>query len=332
MTLETERPLVIALEEHYSDPAVAAAAAAQGGGSPGGRGGGSSLMRSILSRLADLEEVRLREMDEAGIDVQVISHAPSAIQQLNAETAVELAIATNDRLKQAVDAHPDRFAGFAALPTPDPQAAADELERTVTQLGFKGAMIHGRTRDAFHDDAKFWPIFERAEALDVPIYLHPGPPHPAVVDAYYGDFVADFPWLTSAAWGYTIDTANQAMRMILSGLFDRFPDLKIVLGHLGEGLPFMLDRMDEAFKREGSKPMEFKKAFADHFYVTTSGFFSTPALLCTILEIGIDRVLFSVDWPFVENKPGTEWMKTVPISEEDRLKMLHGNAKKLLKM
>lgn len=132
-------------------------------------------------------------MDEAGIDIQVISHAPSAIQQLNSETAIEFAMATNDRLKEAVDAHPDRFAGFAALPTPDPQAASDELERTMTQLGFKGAMIHGRTQGSFHDDPKFWPIFERAQRLEVPIYLRPGPPHPAVVEAYYGDFILDFP-------------------------------------------------------------------------------------------------------------------------------------------
>src|SRR5690606_2808310 len=115
-----------------------------------------------------------------------------------------------------------------------------------TELGFKGAMIHGNTQGVFHDKEHFWPIYERAEALDVPIYLHPGPPHPAVVEAYYGDYLQEFPTLASAAWGYTIDTANQAMRLILSGLFERFPNLKIIVGHLGEGLPFLLDRMDEA--------------------------------------------------------------------------------------
>ena len=325
---EATKPFVIALEEHYSDPIVTAAQAGAGGGPAGGR----SPMSSVFARLPDLEGVRLKEMDEAGIDVQVISHTPSAVQQLNAEVAVELAIGANDRLRDAVAAHPERFAGFAALPTPDPQAAADELERAVTQLGFKGAMIHGRTQGSFHDDKKFWPIFERAQALDVPIYLHPGPPHPAVMEAYYQDYVADFPWLTSAAWGYTIDTANQAMRMVLSGLFDQFPDLKIILGHLGEGLPFLLDRMDEAFKRDGSKRMEFKKTFCDHFYVTTSGNFSTPALLCTMLEMGIDRILFSIDWPFVENLPGMKWMETVPLGAEDKEKMFNGNARRLLKM
>jgi 2,3-dihydroxybenzoate decarboxylase len=317
---------VIALEEHYSDAELLAAGGTQGGAPR------PSSMSAIFARLPDLGEVRLREMDQAGIDVQVLSHVPSPVQQLNAEAAVELAVRANNRLSEAVARHPDRFAGFAALPTPDPDAAAEELERCVRELGFKGAMIHGRTQGRFHDDERFWPIFDRAQTLDAPIYLHPGPPHPAVAEAYYQDFVADFPWLTSAAWGYTIDTANQAMRMILSGLFDRFPDLKIILGHLGEGLPFLIDRMDEAFKRAGSKPMEFKRAFCDHFYVTTSGHFSTPALLCTVLEMGIDRVLFSVDWPFVENLPGIQWMDTVPLSQEDKEKMLNGNAKRLLKI
>lgn len=321
------RPFVIALEEHYLDPVVAAA---QGGQGPAGAA--TSPLSGIFSRLSDLGEIRLREMDEAGIDVQVLSHIPSPVQQLNPESAVDLAIAANDRLAEAIAKYPHRFAGFAALPTPDPQAAADELERCVSRLGFKGAMIHGRTQGSFHDDKKFWPIFERAQALDVPIYLHPGPPHPAVAEAYYQDYVAEFPWLNSAAWGYTIDTATQAMRLILSGLFEKFPNLRIILGHLGEGLPFLLDRMDESLKREGNKPLDFKKTFCDHFYVTTSGFFSTPALLATVLQMGIDRVMFSVDWPFVENKPGMDWMKAVPLSHADQQKMLSGNAKRLLKM
>jgi predicted TIM-barrel fold metal-dependent hydrolase len=322
---DSSKPFVIALEEHYADPVLQAAG-------PQAGGGGRSPMASIFERLPDLGEGRLREMDEAGIDVHVLSHVPSPVQQLNPESAVELAVGANDRLAEAVARHPDRFAAFAALPTPDPDAAAEELERCVTKLGFKGAMIHGRSQGAFHDDKRFHPIYAKAVELDVPIYLHPGPPHPAVVEAYYQDYVADFPWLTSAAWGYTIDTANQAMRMILSGLFREFPGLKMILGHLGEGLPFLLDRMDEAFKREGSKPMEFKQTFCDHFYVTTSGFFSTPALLCSILQLGIDRILFSVDWPFVENLPGMRWMEGLPLSDEDKEKMFNGNARRLLKM
>jgi predicted TIM-barrel fold metal-dependent hydrolase len=315
------KPYVIAIEEHYADPAVMAR-----GNSPG------RADATLAPRLNDLGELRLREMDSAGIDMQVISHAPSPLQQLDARESRELATATNDRLHDAIDRNPERFAGFAALPTADPRAAADELERTVSRLGFKGGMIHGRTRDEFHDARKYWPIYERAQQLDVPIYIHPGPPHPAMVAAYYGDYLNDFPSLNSAAWGFTIDTANQVVRMILSGLFDAHPNLKIIIGDMGESIPYLVDRIDEALSRPGNKPINFKDTFLEHFYITTSGHFSTPALLCAMLEMGIERILFSVDWPFVENEPGTRWMATLPLSAVDKVKMLSGNARRLLKM
>src|ERR1051325_3617183 len=320
------KPFVIAIEEHYSDPQVMARANGQGGAgrrSPG--------LGNLLPRLNDLGEGRLTEMNSAGIDMQVISHAPSPIQQLQPAEARELAIETNDRLHDAVDRNPERFGAFAALPTPD-AAAADELERTVTRLGFKGAMIHGRSHEEFHDLQKFWPIYERAQYLDVPIYIHPGPPHPAVAGAYYNDYVEDFPFLNSAAWGFTIDTANQVIRMILSGLFEACPNLRIIVGHLGEGIPYLVDRIDESLNRPGGKPIAFKQIFTKHFWVTTSGHFSTPALMCALLELGIDRILFSVDWPYVENQPGMDWMQTVPLSAEDKHKMFNANARKLLKL
>jgi predicted TIM-barrel fold metal-dependent hydrolase len=317
------KPFVIALEEHYSDPEVRAAAPVDGS-----RRG----MEALLPRLNDLGEIRLQAMDEAGIDMQVISHAPSPLQQVEPELARRLATATNDRLHDAVDRNPERFAGFAALPTPDPDAAVAELDRTVSRLGFKGAMIHGQSRGAFHDDRRFWPIFERAQALDVPIYLHPGPPHRQMVAAYYADYLDDFPSLDSAAWGYTIDTANQALRLILSGLFETYPRLNIIIGHMGEGLPFLVDRIDEALGRPGNKSVAFKETFCRNFYVTTSGHFSTPALMCALMEVGIDHVLFSVDYPFVENVPGVKWMETVPLSLEDKEKIFSGNARRVLKL
>ena len=313
------RPYVIALEEHYADPKVQAHAKTAGGSA------------SILTRLDDLGEIRLKQMDEAGIDMQVISHIPSPVQQIEAASAIALATATNNYLQEAVLRHPTRFAGFAALATQDAKAAADELERCVNKLGFKGAMIHGRTQGVFHDHPRFHPIFERAQALDVPIYIHPGPPHEAVAAAYYGDYLKDFPSLASAAWGFTIDTASQILRMILSGMFDKYPKLKIIVGHLGEGMPFLVDRVDEAVNR-GPKQVAFKEIFCNNFWITTSGHFSTPALTCTLMEMGIERVLFSVDYPYVENAPGTKWMEGVPLSREDKEKILNGNAKKLLKM
>ena len=217
------------------------------------------------------------------------------------------------------------------MPTSDPKAAAEELERTV-KLGFKGAMLHGLADGVFLDDKRFWPIFERAERLDVPLYLHPSLPHPGVMDIYYKDYAKDFPMVVRAAWGYTVETATLALRLVLSGVFDAHPRLKIILGHLGETLPFLVWRVDQALARPGHKQMSFRDIFCGNFYVTTSGFFSNPALLCCVMELGIDRILFAVDWPFVMNPPAVRWMEAVPLCDEDKVKILSGNAKRLLRM
>ncbi len=193
-------------------------------------------------------------------------------------------------------------------------------------------MIHGLTDGVFFDDKRYWPVFERAQALDVPLYIHPAIPHPAVVEAYYQDYLEDFPGLLTAAWGFTVETATAGIRIVLSGVLDAYPDCKIILGHLGEGLPFLLWRIDHALSRPGNKELSFRDVFSEHFYITTSGNFSDPALLCSIQELGVDRILFSVDWPFVANAPGTEWMESLHLSNEDKDKILNGNAKKLLKM
>jgi 2,3-dihydroxybenzoate decarboxylase len=313
---------VIAVEEHYWDKEIAAQfVGAEGTRDP-----------KMLQRLYDLGELRLKEMDEAGIDMQILSHGAPSAQKLSGADAVEITRRANDRLHAVVAANPKRFAAFAALPTIDPKASADELERT-TKLGFKGAMLHGLANGVFLDDKRFWPIYERAQALDVPIYLHPSVPMPVVMDAYYKDYAKDFPMVVRAAWGYTVETATLAIRLVLSGVFDAYPKLKIVLGHLGETLPFLVWRVDQALARPGAaRPMSFRDAFCGHFYITTSGNFSNPALLCCVMELGIDRILFAVDWPFVVNPPGVEWMKTVPLCDEDKAKILSGNAKRLLRM
>ena len=320
-----DKPRVIAIEEHYWDREVAAAfePAEARRNAP-----------AIVERLYDLGNLRLKEMDEAGIDFQVLSHGAPATQRGDAEAAVKLARGANDRLLEVVRAHPDRFAAFACLPTPDPKAAADELERAVTKLGFKGAMVHGLTNGVFFDDKRFWPIFERAQALDVPLYVHPATPHPAVVEVYYKDYLKEFPALVNAGWGFTVETATQGIRLVLSGVFDAYPEVKIILGHLGESLPFSLWRISHALSRPGNRATtsSFRDVFSKHFWITTSGNFSNPALLCCVMELGVDRILFSVDYPYVANKPATDWIPTIPLSAEDKTKMLSGNAERLLRL
>jgi predicted TIM-barrel fold metal-dependent hydrolase len=313
---------VIAIEEHYWDEELAKTYTGSEAGRPGEQ----------HKRLHDFTGIRLQEMDEAGIDVQVISHGAPSTQKLPAETAAALTRRVNDRLHQAVAAKPQRFAAFAALPTAVPEAAADELERTTKELGFKGAMLHGLANEVFLDDKRFWPIYARAEQLDVPIYLHPSLPQADVRRLYYDDYVKDFPIVARAAWGYTVETATLAIRLVLSGVFERHPKLKIILGHLGETLPFLVWRVDHALARPGQKALSFRDVFSNNFYITTSGNFSDPALLCCVMEMGVDHILFAVDWPFVLNPPAMEWMATVPLSDADRAKILSGNARRLLKM
>ncbi len=317
------KPRVIALEEHYWDDDIASHF----------KGYAADRSSALLTNLHKLSEDRLAEMDKNGIDVHVISHGAPAGQHLPVQVAAAICREANDKLHAAVSAHPDRLAAFAALPTPDPKAAADELERCVAKLGFKGAMIYGRTHDKFMDRKEFWPIFERAAALDVPLYLHPQEPHPAVVEAYYADYDKDYIGFKVAGWGFGVETATQAIRLVLSGVFDAYPNLKIILGHLGENLPFALWRIHaEVKKKDPSIPFSFRDVFSEHFWFTTSGFFSTPALQCTIQEMGIDRVLFSIDWPFCPNEPGVEWMADLQLSAADKAKIYGENAEKLLKL
>src|SRR5215469_2721886 len=313
---------VIAIEEHYWDEELEKTYTGGEAGRPGEQ----------YKRLHDFTGIRLKEMDDAGIDIQVLSHGAPSTQKLPADKAAALARRVNDRLHAAVAANPKRLAAFAALPTAVPEAAADELERTTKELGFKGAMLHGLANEVFLDDKKFWPIYARAEQLDVPIYFHPSHPQPDVQRIYYDDYVKDFPMVARPAWGYTVETATLAIRLVLSGVFERHPKLKIVLGHLGETLPFLVWRIDQALKRPGQKAVSFRDIFCGNYYITTSGNFSNPALLCCVMEMGVDHILFAVDWPFVMNPPAMEWMATVPLSDADKAKILSGNAKRLLKL
>jgi 2,3-dihydroxybenzoate decarboxylase len=312
---------IIALEEHFWTPALR------------DKTSGYYAVKSPVatSRLPDLGALRLKEMDEAGIDLQVISHVQPAAQIYDAATSIKLTREANDVLYEACRAHPTRFAGFASLPTPDPKESVAELERCVTKLGFKGAMISGHTNGEFIDLKKYWGIFERAEALDVPIYLHPGIPHPAAVELY----LKDYPIMIGAGWGFGMETATQTVRLIYSGIFDKHPKLRIILGHLGEGIPFLLWRTNWVHRFMG-KDMGLKREFADYFrenfWITTSGNFSQPALMCCLMELGVERVMFSVDWPYNKNTDGVKFIENAPISPADKRKILSENAAAVLKV
>ncbi|MBT4589367.1 MAG: amidohydrolase [Rhodospirillaceae bacterium] len=314
---------VIAIEEHYYDDNLTK----HFSGLDGKLGG------FVKEKIEDVGEGRIKSMDECGIDVQVLSHGAPSTQKLDAETGPAIAQAANDRLYEICQTHPGRLEGFANLPTANPGASVDELERAVTKLGMKGAMIHGLTGgEHFIDEEQFWPIFAAAEQLDVPIYLHPGIPHQAVIDVYLKDYIEKYPGFLNAGWGFTMETATAGIRLVLSGVFEKHPNLKIILGHLGETLPFLMWRIDLALNRPGNDGVAFRDIFSKHFYITTSGFFSDPALLLCIQEMGIDHVLFAIDYPFVPNEPGPKWMERIMLNAEDKAKILHGNSERLLKM
>ena len=324
---------VIALEEHFAAPAISEATA---GGEWSTRlrelgDRGLRLGTQVIDRLRDLDGGRLAAMDAAGIDLQVLSQTQPSVESLAPDAAVALARDANDFLAEAIARHPDRYSGFAVLPTPAPEAAAEELERAVTKLGLKGALINVRTGGRFLDDRVFWPIFERAEALQVPIYLHPGLPPGAVREACYeGLPPAASHWLSIAAWGWHVDTGLHALRLI-AGVFDRFPSLQVVIGHMGEAIPFMLERTNSTLSRQASGlEREVKEYFQENFYVTTSGFFSYPPLLCLLAVTGIDRVMFAVDYPYSGNDEGRAFIDGLPLSAGDKEKIVHSNAERLL--
>ena len=246
-----------------------------------------------------------------------------------------MARAYNDEIAKRIAPHPDRFRAFAHLPTTNPEVAAEELQRTVETYNFCGALINGLTNGEFLDGEKYTPIFARAEQLDVPIYLHPGLPPKAVVDAYYSDLPKYSGMLLSiAGWGWHSETAIHVLRLIVSGVFDKFPQLKLIIGHMGEMLPMMMARCDNAFKpgEAGINQRGVIQTLREQVYITTSGLFTLPPLQTAIDTFGIDHVLFSVDYPFSTNEQGKQYLNSMKLSQEDLEKIAHGNADKLLKL
>jgi len=322
---------VIAIEEHFITPMYREKVGANEFRNFYLKSRGEQLGHDIVEQNSDLGAGRLAHMDAAGVDVQVLSFGSPGPQAFAAEVAIPMARDANDRLYQAIQRNPARFAGFAALPTADPEAAAQELERCVSKLGFKGAMIHGHTRGSFLDERKYWTIFERAQALDVPLYLHPTLPHPDAVKAYFEGYEE----LARAGWGFAVDTSCHFLRIVFAGVFDAYPRLRIILGHLGEGLPFAMHRLNDHTWRSAARrglaktPLQYMR---ENLLVTTSGNWYEPAFLCTLLALGADNILFAIDWPYEANKTGIEFLRKISISDGDRQKIAHLNAERVLRM
>jgi uncharacterized protein len=327
---------IVALEEHFTLPDLlkkvdTGAIVRRGLPLPGS----PQLAFRPHEQLADTGAARLADMDASGITLQVLSLSAPGADVLDARQAPALAREFNDRLAEIVREHPDRYAGFAHLPMAAPAEAADELERTVRESGFKGAVVNGMTEGLFLDDPSFAPLLSRAEALDVPIYIHPNYPPEAVRKAYYDNLPSGTGVsLALAGWGWHAEVAVHVLRMVLAGTLDRHPKLKIIIGHMGEGLPAMMDRCDAVFNRQTKTYLgrSVSRTILDQVWITTSGFFSMTPFTAAMMKFGPDRILFSVDYPFSKNADGRNFLDALPVSESDREKIAHGNADKLLNL
>jgi len=286
------------------------------------------------NKLLDLGEVRLKEMDEKGITIQALSLSPPGVQCFEPGDGTAWARKVNDELAKVIRRHPDRFVGLACIAPQSPNEAADELERAVSELGMKGVNIESHARNEYLDRKKYWPIFERAEKLDVPIYLHPEIPSTSILQGYAEDYGFE---LAGPPHGYGADLALHSMRLIYSGLFDKYPKLKMIVGHMGEGLPYWLTRMDAYWIKpwKGKKP-RIEKRPSDYvkanFTITISGVFFVPAFLCAYLGLGADRIAFAVDYPYERTEEAVRFIKEAPISEVDKERICYLNAAKLLKI
>ncbi len=287
-------------------------------------------LREIPGRAFDMGDGRIADMDAHGIDMQVLSYSNPA-QLAPAAEAVALARAANDRLAAAVRAHPDRFAGFAALPWQDAQAAASELERSVKELGLKGTLIVGRPSQVFLDDERYRPVLAMLDWLRVPLYVHPGMPLPQVQQPYYGGLdEAVAARLSLFGWGWHAEAGVQVIRMILSETFDRFPGLQVISGHWGEMVPFYLQRMDDAMPRGVTGlSRSITETYRSHVFVTPSGMLTLPHFRFIHEVLGAERIIFSVDYPYLTNTGARDFLERLPVGGEDRENIAHRNAEVL---
>src|SRR5437764_3208894 len=313
----------IALEEHYATTEFLA-----------GPGGWLASHPGIVEPIGDLGAGRIAAMDEAGVDLAVLSLVAPGVEQLDGPEAVRLARACNDELAAAVERHPDRLAGFAALPISAPDQAADELERRVRRQGFLGAVINGHSRGRYLDDPFFDPVLSRAAELEVPIYLHPTIPPAGVIESSYAGFADEVTFtLATVGWGWHINTATHVLRLILGGVFDRYPDLQFVVGHMGEATSFMLPRFDATLTPELTGLRHPVSTYLrQNLHYTFANFNDEPTYANLVAQVGIGRVCFSADYPFGSMKAARAFLDRLALADEDRALIGHGNAERLLRL
>jgi hypothetical protein len=325
----------VALEEHFSVPALS-----------------RRIVQDVISRrgfrprkitpgapnpmelLPEIAEGRLKSMDEAGITVQVLSVAGPGADLLPGPDGIALARETNDHLAAAIARYPDRFAGFANVPLATPDAIPAEFKRAVKDLGFVGALINGSTEGRFLDHPAYDALLATAVELDVPIYIHPHIPPEPVRQAYFSNLPEGAGRvLETAGWGWHSETAIHLLRMVLAGTLDKHPKLRLIIGHMGEMLPMMMARIDETFVHDiGHLKRPIGRAIRDQVWLTTSGIFDQPPFICALQTFGIDRIMFSVDYPFAPNADGRKFLDNVALSPADKKKLAHGTADAVLKL
>ena len=328
---------VVTLEEHFTLPAAVAKyvkpdATAKRGHYKGRRVAPGKV--SPMELLPEIGERRLKSMDDAGISTQVLSNSGPGPDLVPGPDGVAMTREINDYLAGAVAKNPKRFAGFAALPMAAPDKCADELRRAVKDLKFVGAMIHGTCEDRFLDHPAYDSLLAAAVELDVPIYIHPNVPVPAVQQVYYSGLPEGADRVIgTAGWGWHSEVAIHILRMVLAGTFDKHPKLKMIIGHMGEMLPVMLARLDEVSAADvGHLKRLPSKTIVDQVWITTSGIFSQPPFIAALQTFGIDRIMFSVDYPFAPDARGRDFLNEVALAPADMVKLCHGNADALLKL